>query len=29
VERKLLEIDIIPSGDPVANGFTKALPVRQ
>lgn len=29
VNNKLLEIDFIPSGDQVADGFTKALSVRQ
>ena len=29
VARKLLQIDFIPSGDQVADGFTKPLPVRQ
>lgn len=29
VSRKLLEIDFVPTGDQVADGFTKALSVRQ
>nr|ABF94964.1 retrotransposon protein, putative, Ty1-copia subclass [Oryza sativa Japonica Group] len=29
VSQKLLEIDFVPTGDQVADGFTKALPVRQ
>lgn len=29
VARKLLHIDFVPSGDQVANGFTKHLPVRE
>jgi hypothetical protein len=29
VANKLLEIRFIPSGDQVADGFTKALPIRQ
>jgi histone deacetylase 1/2 len=29
VARKLLDIRFIPSGDQVADGFTKALPIRQ
>jgi hypothetical protein len=29
VGQKLLDIWFIPSGDPVANGFTKSLSIRQ
>jgi histone deacetylase 1/2 len=29
IARKLLDIRFIPSGDQVADGFTKALPIRQ
>lgn len=29
VSQKLLEIDFVPTGDQVADGFTKALHVRQ
>jgi hypothetical protein len=29
VVKKLLEIDYIPTGDQIADGFTKALSVRQ
>jgi hypothetical protein len=29
VSRKLLKIDFVPSRDQIADGFTKALPIRQ
>jgi len=29
VSKKLLDIDFVPSGDQIADGFTKALPTRQ
>jgi hypothetical protein len=29
VANKLLQIEFIPTGDQIADGFTKALPVRQ
>jgi hypothetical protein len=29
VAKKLLQIEFVPTGDQIADGFTKALPVRQ
>jgi hypothetical protein len=29
VAKKLLLIEFVPTGDQIADGFTKALPVRQ
>jgi hypothetical protein len=29
VAKKLLQIEFVPTGDQIVDGFTKALPVRQ
>jgi hypothetical protein len=29
VAKKLLQIEFVPTGDQIADGFTKALPIRQ